>query len=210
MLCVGVIASHPGRTAGAALEGTAVEAELSSLGLISANLAVDRLLLIVIVTDNLDRLLVSRISDKLFAVSDLLHIDRLAVVGTLAKGQEGKVEVDIVILVPVGMDICSFDGVSPLRSGTVMVPRSETKSLSIATDTVTSSEDNVPAPAFNDTGGTKVFLDVASVEDADRWDAVKGSGTTTAALRRDVARRACLHVAFPRNFQDLDRTFLVM
>lgn len=177
MQSLGIVASHPRRAASTALEGTAVEAQLSSLGFIGTNLAVNGLLFLVVISNHLNGLLVSSVGDELVTAGDLLYVDRLAAMRAFAERQERKVVVDIVVLVPVGMDVGPSDGVSSIGSSAIMVSGGETEIFSVAADAVTSSEDDVAVLAFDDARGAEVTVDIASVEGSYRGDAVEGSGT---------------------------------
>lgn len=144
---------------------------------------------------NFHRVGVTRVGDELVGADVRLDVARLAVVDALAQRQEGKVVVDVEVLVVLRVYVGADDGVRAVRRLPVMVAGGEALALAVAADAVAGCHDDVADLALDDAGGAVVRLGIiARVQHADGRDAVElgGAGSGRGSKREDREGMHCV------------------
>ena len=173
MLRLGIVTGNPRRSARTALKGAAGEAELASLGFVGANVAVHGLLLVIVISHHLDGVFVASGGDQFVGPNYRLDGDRFSIMGALPESEESVVMVDVVVLVPVRVDVSGGYRVRAIRRLAVVIAGCEADATSRSADAVRGREDDVAILACDDAGAAIVFLDVVTVEHSHTGNAIK-------------------------------------
>jgi hypothetical protein len=124
-------------------------------------------LFLVVVAHDFDIIFVAPVGDQFVTADDGLDVNRLAVIFAFAESQECEIVLDIMVLVPIGVDIGCGDGVYSVRGLAIMITGSKVKVFASAANAMTSSQDHIAMRTVNDAGSAVMVLDVAAEQDAD-------------------------------------------